>query len=96
MHAFHTLYETSDDYQLVADNIRQLGDGLLQQKCEQLKQHLSNEGLFDQYHKQALLSPAYQVGVIISIRRAPAYDICKCLNGVLLLPVVIYLSAVQG
>lgn len=52
-----TLYEPRGDYQLIAESMQPAGDGLLQQQFEQLKQQLAAEGLFDQSHKQPLLTP---------------------------------------
>ena len=73
------------------------GEGLLQQKYEQLKAQLTAEGLFEQKHKQALPSPAHCVGVITSKTGAALHDILHVLRrrdpG---LPVIIYPTAVQG
>ncbi len=41
-----TLYELRGDYQLIAGSMQPAGNGLLQQQFDQLKQHLSDEGLF--------------------------------------------------
>jgi exodeoxyribonuclease VII large subunit len=51
------------------------GEGLLQQKYEQLKTALAAEGLFDQQHKKTLPSPAHCVGVITSKTGAALHDI---------------------
>jgi exonuclease VII large subunit len=55
------------------------GEGLLQQKYEQLKALLAAEGLFDQQHKQAL-PPARCVGVITSKSGAALHDILQVLK----------------
>jgi exodeoxyribonuclease VII large subunit len=52
-----TLYEPRGDYQIIVESMQPAGEGLLQQKYEQLKAQLTAEGLFDQKHKQALPSP---------------------------------------
>ncbi|MGP0719221.1 exodeoxyribonuclease VII large subunit, partial [Escherichia coli] len=61
-----TLYEPRGDYQIIVESMQPAGEGLLQQKYEQLKAQLTAEGLFEQKHKQALPSPAHCVGVITS------------------------------
>ncbi|RLM26370.1 exodeoxyribonuclease VII large subunit [Brenneria alni] len=92
-----TLYEPRGDYQLLAESMQPAGDGLLQQKFEQLKQRLASEGLFDQQFKQVLPSPARQVGVITSASGAALHDILKVLQRRdPSLPVVVYPTAVQG
>lgn len=52
-----TLYEPRGDYQIIVESMQPAGEGLLQQKYEQLKALLTAEGLFDQSHKQALPLP---------------------------------------
>nr|WP_113867182.1 exodeoxyribonuclease VII large subunit [Brenneria salicis]NMN90896.1 exodeoxyribonuclease VII large subunit [Brenneria salicis ATCC 15712 = DSM 30166]RBP61522.1 exodeoxyribonuclease VII large subunit [Brenneria salicis ATCC 15712 = DSM 30166]RLM30410.1 exodeoxyribonuclease VII large subunit [Brenneria salicis ATCC 15712 = DSM 30166] len=92
-----TLYEPRGDYQLLAESMQPAGDGLLQQQFEQLKQRLAAEGLFDQQFKQALPSPARQVGVITSASGAALHDILNVLQRRdPSLPVVLYPTAVQG
>ncbi len=49
-----TLYEPRGDYQIIVESMQPAGEGLLQQKYEQLKAQLTAEGLFEQKHKQAL------------------------------------------
>ncbi|MEC5318747.1 exodeoxyribonuclease VII large subunit [Brenneria populi subsp. brevivirga] len=92
-----TLYEPRGDYQLLAESMQPAGDGLLQQQFEQLKQRLAAEGLFDPQFKQALPSPARQVGVITSASGAALHDILQVLQRRdPSLPVVVYPTAVQG
>jgi exodeoxyribonuclease VII large subunit len=49
-----TLYEPRGDYQIIVESMQPAGEGLLQQKYEQLKTALAAEGLFDQQHKKTL------------------------------------------
>ncbi|KEY57020.1 exodeoxyribonuclease VII large subunit [Serratia sp. DD3] len=92
-----TLYEPRGDYQLIAESMQPAGDGLLQQQFEQLKQRLSEEGLFEQQFKQALPSPAKCVGVITSASGAALHDILQVLQRRdPSLPVIIYPTSVQG
>ncbi|EEJ8657956.1 exodeoxyribonuclease VII large subunit [Salmonella enterica subsp. enterica] len=92
-----TLYEPRGDYQIIAESMQPAGEGLLQQKYEQLKAKLQAEGLFDQQHKQQLPSPAHCVGVITSKTGAALHDILHVLKRRdPSLPVIIYPTAVQG
>ncbi|EAA5306447.1 exodeoxyribonuclease VII large subunit, partial [Salmonella enterica subsp. enterica] len=92
-----TLYEPRGDYQVIAESMQPAGEGLLQQKYEQLKAKLQAEGLFAQQHKQPLPSPAHCVGVITSKTGAALHDILHVLKRRdPSLPVIIYPTAVQG
>lgn len=92
-----TLYEPRGDYQIIVESMQPAGEGLLQQKYEQLKTKLAAEGLFDQQFKQPLPSPAHCVGVITSKTGAALHDILHVLKRRdPSLPVVIYPTAVQG
>ncbi|HFK9549812.1 TPA: exodeoxyribonuclease VII large subunit [Enterobacter hormaechei] len=92
-----TLYEPRGDYQIIVESMQPAGEGLLQQKYEQLKAMLSAEGLFDQQLKKPLPSPAHCVGVITSKTGAALHDILHVLKRRdPSLPVIIYPTAVQG
>jgi len=92
-----TLYEPRGEYQIIVESMQPAGEGLLQQKYEQLKAKLAVEGLFDQQSKQPLPSPAHCVGVITSKTGAALHDILHVLKRRdPSLPVVIYPTAVQG
>jgi exodeoxyribonuclease VII large subunit len=92
-----TLYEPRGDYQIIVESMQPAGEGLLQQKYEQLKAQLTAEGLFDQQFKQPLPTPAHCVGVITSKTGAALHDILHILKRRdPSLPVVIYPTQVQG
>ncbi|EBQ2136880.1 exodeoxyribonuclease VII large subunit [Salmonella enterica] len=92
-----TLYEPRGDYQIIVESMQPAGEGLLQQKYEQLKAKLQAEGLFDQQFKNPLPSPAHCVGVITSKTGATLHDILHVLKRRdPSLPVIIYPTAVQG
>ncbi|MDV2864742.1 exodeoxyribonuclease VII large subunit [Phytobacter ursingii] len=92
-----TLYDPRGDYQIIVESMQPAGEGLLQQKYEQLKAALSAEGLFDQQFKQPLPTPAHCIGVITSKTGAALHDILHVLKRRdPSLPVVIYPTAVQG
>lgn len=92
-----TLYEPRGDYQIIVESMQPAGEGLLQQKYEQLKAKLSADGLFDQQYKQPLPAPAHCVGVVTSKTGAALHDILHVLKRRdPSLPVIIYPTAVQG
>jgi len=92
-----TLYEPRGDYQIIVESMQPAGEGLLQQKYEQLKAKLAAEGLFDQQYKQPLPLPAHCVGVITSKTGAALHDILHVLKRRdPSLPIIIYPTAVQG
>ena len=92
-----TLYEARGDYQLVINQLQPAGAGLLQQKFEQLKHKLSEEGLFDEVYKKALPDNIRIVGIITSSTGAALHDICQILNRRdPSLRVIIYPTQVQG
>ena len=92
-----TLYDPRGDYQIIVESMQPAGEGLLQQKYEQLKAALSAEGLFDQQFKKSLPEPAHCIGVITSKTGAALHDILHVLKRRdPSLPVVIYPTAVQG
>ncbi|CTV35561.1 exodeoxyribonuclease VII large subunit [Escherichia albertii] len=92
-----TLYEPRGDYQIIVESMQPAGEGLLQQKYEQLKAKLQAEGLFDQQLKKPLPSPSHCIGVITSKTGAALHDILHVLKRRdPSLPVIIYPTAVQG
>lgn len=92
-----TLYEARGEYQLVIDKMQPAGAGLLQQKFEQLKQRLSDEGLFDPIYKKTLPENIRTIGIITSSTGAALYDICQILKRRdPSLHLIIYPTQVQG
>lgn len=92
-----SLYEGRGDYQLIAENLMQAGEGLLQQRFEELKQKLTQEGLFDNQHKQPLPTLPRHIGVITSSTGAAIRDILTVLERRFpAIPVSIIPTAVQG
>ena len=72
-----TLYEPRGDYQIIVESMQPAGEGLLQQKYEQLKAKLQAEGLFDQQYKNHF-PPAHCVGVITSKPVLRYMIFCMC------------------
>jgi exodeoxyribonuclease VII large subunit len=91
------LYEGRGEYQLVVEHMEEAGFGALQRKFEQLKQQLSDEGLFDNQHKQPMPERVAHIGVITSATGAAVKDILSVLNRRFpAIEVSIFPTAVQG
>jgi exodeoxyribonuclease VII large subunit len=73
-----TLYEPRGDYQIIVESMQPAGEGLLQQKYEQLKAQLAAEGLFDQQFIKALphLPTAWASSPRKPVRRCTIF--CTC------------------
>lgn len=92
-----TLYAPRGDYQLIVEQVIPQGEGLLRLAFEQLKQKLSQEGLFDERFKKVLPKFPKQIGVITSPTGAAIRDILSVLKRRFpAIPVVIYPAVVQG
>ncbi len=92
-----TLYEARGGYQLVIQELREAGAGLLQKQFEELKQRLLAEGLFDQSRKRPLPPWPHRVAVITSASGAALRDILTTLQRRFsALPVVLIAVTVQG
>ena len=91
------LYEGRGEYQLIVEHMEEAGFGALQRKFEQLKQQLSDEGLFDNQHKQPMPDTVSQIGVITSATGAAVKDILSVLNRRFpAIKISIFPTAVQG
>lgn len=92
-----SVFEASGQYQLYVDDMQPDGVGALAMQYEQLKEKLSNEGLFSIEHKRPIPKFPQRVGVITSPTGAAVQDIIKILNrrckGV---EIVFYPAQVQG
>lgn len=92
-----SLYEARGDYQLIAEQMEEAGDGALRRAFEALKQRLASEGLFNEDHKQPLPTLPRCIGVITSPSGAAIRDILSVLaRRFPSIPVLIYPVAVQG
>lgn len=92
-----SLYEQRGNFQLIGEHIEPIGEGLLRQQFEQLKNKLFLEGLFDESHKKNLPSLPKKVGVVTSASGAAIHDVLTVLeNRFPSLPVLIYPVSVQG
>ncbi|MBS3953949.1 MAG: exodeoxyribonuclease VII large subunit [Methylomicrobium sp.] len=92
-----TLYEPRGDYQLVVDELEEIGDGALRRAFEALKFKLGQEGLFDARYKKAPPLLPSAIGVITSPTGAAIRDVLTVLKRRFpAIPVVIYPTVVQG
>lgn len=92
-----TVYETRGDYQLIVQQLQEVGEGALRRAFEELKKRLSKEGLFAQDHKQALPSLPRRIGIISSATGAAVRDIVSTLERRFpAIPVLLYPVPVQG
>ena len=91
------LYEGRGEYQLIVEHMEEAGFGALQSKFEQLKQQLSDEGLFDNQHKLPMPNTVGRIGVITSSTGAAVKDILSVLKRRFpAIKVSIFPTAVQG
>ncbi len=92
-----TVYEPRGTYQLIADRIRTRGVGTLQQRFDELKQKLRDEGLFDAERKRPVPVLPSCVGVVTSPEGAAIHDFLRTLGRRFAdVHVRIYPAAVQG
>jgi len=70
-----SIYEGRGDFQLIAEEMEEAGDGILQRAFEQLKQKLFDEGLFDEDIKSPLPNLPGHVAVITSPTGAAIRDV---------------------
>ena len=92
-----SLYEARGDYQLIVEQLEEVGEGELRRRFEELKKKLKAEGLFDESKKQAIPQLPERIGVVTSPSGAAVQDIISVLKRRFpAIPVVIYPTAVQG
>jgi exodeoxyribonuclease VII large subunit len=75
-----TVYESRGEYQIVLDTVEPKGIGALQIAFEQLKERLTEEGLFDQDRKKSIPAFPRTVGVVTSLTGAAIRDILVVLR----------------
>ena len=75
-----SVYDQRGEYQLICEYLEPAGVGALQLAFMQLKERLSQEGLFDNSHKRPLPTFPRRVGVITSATGAAIHDILNVLK----------------
>jgi exodeoxyribonuclease VII large subunit len=97
IHGSISVYEAGGQYQLYADQIRPIGEGLLYQEFNRLKQKLQDEGLFDPERKRPVPYSPKTIGVVTSPTGAALRDILTTLRRRYpLVEVVLSPTVVQG
>lgn len=92
-----SLYENRGEFQLIAEDMEERGEGKLRRAYELLKKKLEAAGLFDPAHKKSLPLFPKQIGVITSATGAAIRDILTVLKRRFpAVPVIIYSTLVQG
>jgi len=92
-----SLYEERGDFQLIIEQIEEVGDGALRRAFEALKQKLAATGLFDETRKKTFPAWPTCIGVVTSSTGAAVRDILSVLKRrCASLPVIIYPTSVQG
>ncbi len=91
------IYTSRGDMQLIVEKMEMAGHGNLQQRFEELKKKLSEEGLFDEERKRAIPLYPQRIGVISSPQSAAMADIMKiCSQHSDHTHTIIYPALVQG
>ncbi|MFK7802259.1 MAG: exodeoxyribonuclease VII large subunit [Anaerolineae bacterium] len=75
-----SVYEAGGQYQMYASRIQPAGRGDLAVAFEQLKQKLTDEGLFDPERKKALPPFPKKIGIVTSLNAAGLQDILNVLR----------------
>ena len=91
------IYEVSGQYQLYADNLRPLGEGVLYQEFLRLKALLETEGLFDLSRKRPIPELPHRIGIVTSPTGAALRDMLQTLQRRMpLAEVILAPTPVQG
>ena len=92
-----TVYGQHGKYQITVSSVKPLGVGALQRAFETLKQHLTEEGLFDAAHKKPLPKFPKKIGVVTSASGEAIRDIQRRLHErYRLAEIVLHPTLVQG
>lgn len=92
-----TLYEARGEFQINVTQLRSSGMGTLFEAYERLKQHLTQEGLFDEAGKQELPAHPQTIGIVTSTATAALRDVVATLNRRMsALNIIVYPTPVQG
>jgi len=97
VHGHLGIYDVSGQYQLYADEIRPVGEGLLYQEFLRLKEMLESEGIFDVEGKRAIPEIPQKIGIITSATGAALRDMLNTLQRRMpLAEVILAPTTVQG
>ncbi|MBA3660301.1 MAG: exodeoxyribonuclease VII large subunit [Gammaproteobacteria bacterium] len=92
-----SLYENRGEFQLIAEDMEERGEGALRRAFEVLKKKLLGLGLFDPAHKKPLPPFPKQIGIVTSATGAAIRDVLTVLaRRNACIPIIIYPTLVQG
>ena len=80
IHGKIDIYPQNSTYQLIGDQLKPAGIGMMQLELEHLKAKLGKEGLFDEEHKKPILPFPQKIGVVTSATGAAIQDIIRVLS----------------
>jgi exodeoxyribonuclease VII large subunit len=96
-HGYISIYDVSGQYQLYADQIRPVGEGVLYQEYLRLKALLEAEGLFDPDAKRPIPNLPKKIGIVTSATGAALRDMLNTLQRRMpLAEVILAPTMVQG
>ena len=91
------VYEPRGELQLVAETMREAGQGNIFEQFAKLKSRLEAEGLFDANRKRSVKPIPRRIGVVTSLGAAALHDVVSVLERrIPHIPVVICPASVQG
>ena len=97
IHGKIDIYPKNSTYQLIGDQLKPAGIGMMQLELERLKAKLEAEGLFDQEYKKTIPSFPKKIGVITSATGAAIQDIIRVLSERYpIVEVLLFPTLVQG
>ena len=80
VHGSINIYEASGQYQLYADSLRPVGEGVLYQEFLRLKAKLEAEGLFEPERKRPIPRWPHQIGIVTSPTGAALRDMLNTIR----------------
>lgn len=96
-HGYISIYDVSGQYQLYADQIRPVGEGVLYQEYLRLKAMLEAEGLFEPDAKRPIPNLPKKIGIVTSATGAALRDMLNTLQRRMpLAEVILAPTLVQG
>ena len=93
---FSDRYPGRSDYSVIVDSLMPAGEGALMALLEKRKKEFSNEGLFDEVHKQQIPKFPQTIGVITSPTGAVIQDILNRVNDRYPCNILLWPVPVQG
>jgi exodeoxyribonuclease VII large subunit len=92
-----SFYEARGEFQCIVEHVEEAGEGLLQQKFDDLKNKLNSEGLFSLEYKNPIPDLSSCIGIITSPTGAAIHDILTTLKRRYpVQKIIIYPVLVQG